>query len=66
MGEAARSLTHELCMLEAMGDYDTAAAFVDKWGAVPPEVERIVNKLSKIPSDVAPDYNAQSFSSASN
>lgn len=65
MSEAATSLTHELCMLQAKGDYDAAAAFVDKWGNVPPEVERIVGKLSAIPSDIAPDYNAH-LSSAAN
>jgi hypothetical protein len=52
-------------MLQAKGDYDAAAAFVDKWGSVPPEVERIVGKLSAIPSDIAPDYNAH-LSSAAN
>lgn len=65
MSEAAMSLTRELCLLEAKGDYDAAAAFVDKWGNVPPEVERIVAKLSSIPSDIAPDY-ASHFSTAAN
>lgn len=58
MGEAAMSLTRELCMLQAQGDYNAAQAFVDKWGNVPPEVERIVGKLSAIPSDIAPDYHS--------
>jgi hypothetical protein len=58
MGEAAMSLTRELCMLQAKGDYDAAQAFVDKWGNVPPEVERIVGKLNAIPSDIAPDYHS--------
>ncbi|HET6349270.1 MAG TPA: peptidase [Candidatus Krumholzibacteria bacterium] len=58
MGEAAKSLTRELCLLEAKGDYKAAEAFVDKWGNVPPEVERIVNKLNAIPSDIWPDYDA--------
>ena len=65
MGEAAESLTRELCLLQAKGDYDAAQAFVDKWGKVPPEVERIVDKLVNIPSDVAPDYNASQFDAAS-
>lgn len=65
MGEAAMSLTRELCMLQAKGDYDAAQAFVDKWGTVPPEVERIVGKLSAIPSDIAPDYHSH-FAAAAN
>jgi hypothetical protein len=63
MGEAAMSLTRELCLLEAKGDYDAANAFVEKWGSVPPEVDRIVGKLSAIPSDIAPNYSTH-FSTA--
>jgi hypothetical protein len=58
---AAESLTRALCMLQANGDYDAAKAFVDRWGAVPAEVERIVGKLGHLPSDVAPDYDAGRF-----
>jgi hypothetical protein len=64
MGEAAMSLTRELCILQAKGDYAAAEAFVNQWGNVPPEVERIVGKLANIPSDVAPDYDAREFSTA--
>jgi hypothetical protein len=65
MGEAAMSLTRELCLLQAKGDYDAAQAFVDVWSAVPPEVERIVDRLTNIPSDVAPDYDSRQFATAS-
>ena len=61
MPEAACSLTRELCLLEARGDYAAAEAFVNKWGAVPPEVERIVGKLSNIPTDVEPLYDRASM-----
>jgi hypothetical protein len=61
MPEAARSLTRELCLLEARGDYAAAEAFVNKWGAVPPEVERIVGKLTSIPTDVEPLYDQGSM-----
>jgi hypothetical protein len=64
MGEAAMTLTHEILMLQAKGDYAAAEAFVSQWGNAPPEVERIVGKLSGIPSDVAPDYDAREFSTA--
>lgn len=65
MPEAVKSLTHELCMLQAMGNFDAAQAFVEKWGAVPPEVERIVGKFGGIPADVAPNYDASRFTTAS-
>jgi Peptidase family M49 len=57
MPEAVRSLTRELCLVEAAGDYEAANAFVDKWGQVPPEVDRIIGKLSNIPTDVEPLYD---------
>jgi hypothetical protein len=56
MPEAARSLTRERCLIEASGDYQAAQAFLDIWGAVPPEVDRIVAKLSGIPTDGEPLY----------
>lgn len=65
MPEAVKSLTRELCMLQANGDFDAAQAFIDKWGTVPPEVERIVGKFGGIPTDVAPNYNADRFVTAS-
>jgi len=65
MPEAVKSLTHELCMLQARGDFDAAEAFVDKWGAVTPEVERVVAKFAGIPTDVAPNYDASRFTTAS-
>jgi hypothetical protein len=64
MGEAAMSLTRELCILQAKGDYAAAEAFVNQWGNVPPEVDRIVGKLTAIPSDIAPDYDAGHFTTA--
>jgi hypothetical protein len=65
MPAAVKSLTSELCMLQARGDFDAAQAFVDKWGAVPTEVERIVAKFNGIPRDVAPNYDASRFMTAS-
>jgi hypothetical protein len=65
MREAATSLTRELCLLQARGDYDAAQAFVDRWGTVPPEVERIVGKMTNISSDVAPEYDVRRFTAAS-
>jgi hypothetical protein len=65
MPAAVKSLTSELCMVQARGDFDAAQAFIDKWGTVPPEVERIVGKFGGIPTDVAPNYDAARFMTAS-
>ncbi|HEU4365054.1 MAG TPA: peptidase [Candidatus Krumholzibacteria bacterium] len=57
MPEAARTLTRELCLIQANGDYAAAEAFLEKWGTVPPELDRIVGKLGNIPTDVEPLYD---------
>jgi hypothetical protein len=57
MPEAARSLTRELCLIQARGDYAAAEAFLAQWGTVPPELERIVGKMNNIPTDVEPLYD---------
>ncbi len=57
MPEAARTLTRELCLIQAEGNYQAAESFLNQWGSVPPEVERIVRKLDGIPTDVEPLYD---------
>jgi hypothetical protein len=65
MPEAVKSLTSALCMVEANGDFAAAQAFVDQWGVIPAEVEKIVGKFGNIPTDVAPNYDASRFMTAS-
>jgi hypothetical protein len=65
MPEAVKSLTNALCMVQAHGDYAAAQAFVDRWGVIPAEVEKIVGKFGNIPTDVAPNYDASRFMTAS-
>ncbi len=65
MPEAVKSLTNALCMVQAKGDFAAAQAFVDQWGVVPAEVEKIVGKFGGIPTDVAPNYDAARFMTAS-
>jgi hypothetical protein len=61
MPDAIKSLTHDLCMVQAKGDYDNAQAFLDKWGTVPEEVEMQLKRLESIPTDIEPVYRAERF-----
>jgi len=56
--EAIEALTHDLTMLQALGDYDTAKAWVEKYGKVPPGMQKILDSLADIPVDVDPVYTA--------
>jgi hypothetical protein len=61
MPDAVRSMTRDLCMIEALGDYNAAEAFITKYGGTVPEVERQLAKMNQIPVDIEPVYEAQEF-----
>jgi hypothetical protein len=56
--QSITELTHDLTMLQALGDYDTAKAWVDKYGQVPAGMQKILDSLADIPVDVDPIYTA--------
>ena len=43
-------------MLQANGDYDGTAAFLDKYGVATPALEGAIDKLSDLPTDIVPRY----------
>jgi hypothetical protein len=61
MPEAVRSMTHDLCMIQALGDYDAAEAFIAKYGRMVPEVKRQLEKMNQIPTDIELLYESQKF-----
>ena len=61
MPTAVRSLTHDLCMIEAEGDYSQAEMFIEAYAQVPEELERQLAKLADIPTDIEPIYRAGRF-----
>ncbi len=54
--DGVRDLCRDLTMLQAHGDYDAAKAWVDKYGKVPPTMQKILDSLGEIPVDVDPVY----------
>ncbi len=54
---AVQDLCTDLTMLQANADYDAARAWVDKYGQVPPVMQKILDSLSEIPVDVDPVYS---------
>ena len=59
MPEAVESLTSALLMVQAEGSYDKAQEFLDKYANVTPDLEKMLAKLSDIPTDIEPIYRAE-------
>ncbi len=56
MPEAVKSLAHDLLMIEALGDYEGAGAFVEKYGEMDAEMKAALESLSDIPTDIRPSF----------
>jgi len=53
-----RDMVHDLCMVQALGDYDGAKKMLDTWATVPPELKAALDRLKAIPVDIRPIYTA--------
>jgi hypothetical protein len=53
---AVRDLTHELLTLEATGDYAGAKRMLDQLAVVRPEVQKAIDRLSDVPTDIEPVF----------
>ena len=51
---AVRDLTHDLLTIEAQGDYAAAKRMLDQWGVVRPEMQRAIDGLKSVPTDIDP------------
>jgi hypothetical protein len=54
--EAVRQLDHELLTLEAEGNYAGAKRMLDDLGVIRPEVQKALDRLGDIPTDIAPQF----------
>jgi hypothetical protein len=54
--DAVRDLTHDLLTVEANGDYDGAKKMLDTLGVIRPETQRALDKLTSVPTDIAPQF----------
>lgn len=56
--EAVRSLSNELLMIEASGDYDRSQRLLNQYGKNTPEIETVTAGLKDIPVDISPIFAA--------
>jgi hypothetical protein len=54
--QAVVTLTHDLMTLEAHGDVAGARALLAKMGVVRPEVQKLLDKLARVPVDIEPRF----------
>jgi hypothetical protein len=52
--KAVASLTHDIMTLQAHGDYAGAQALLKRMVNIRPEVQRVIDRLSGVPIDIAP------------
>lgn len=56
MHEAVKSLSNELLMIEATGDFQRAERLLEKYGVTSDEINRVTESLKGIPVDIAPVF----------
>jgi hypothetical protein len=54
--DAIEELANELLMLQANADYEAARAWVEKYGQIPPAMQRAFDALAEVPVDIRPVY----------
>jgi hypothetical protein len=52
--KAVVDLTHDIMTIQAHGDYKAAKALLDQKVVIRPEVQRAIERLSDVPTDIAP------------
>jgi hypothetical protein len=55
------ALTRQIMTLQATGDYAGAKQLLDKMAVVRPEVQRILDRLTEVPVDIAPRFVSARF-----
>ena len=54
--DAMKKLTGEIMTIQAEGGYDKAKAMLDKYAVMNPLMQKVLDKLTAIPVDIAPHY----------
>jgi hypothetical protein len=59
MPEAVTALTREIMTLQAQGEYGKAKGLIEKLGVVRPQVQKVLDRLIKVPVDIEPRFVTQ-------
>ncbi len=65
MKDAIKSLTEEVLMIEALGDYERARKLLDKYGdKMPGKLKRAIASVDGVPTDLFPSFTVEKQMSA--
>ncbi|MCL1052113.1 hypothetical protein L2755_21180 [Shewanella abyssi] len=53
---AITELVHDVCMIQALGDYQQSKLFLETYAVLAAEVEQLNSKMENIPTDIRPNY----------
>ena len=56
MLKGIEALVRDVCMIQALGDYQAAKSFLERYATLPAEVAATTAKMTKIPVDIRPVY----------
>jgi len=56
MKDASQRLTGDIMTIQAEGSYEKAKALFEKYVVIRPEMKTVLDKLTDIPTDIAPSY----------
>lgn len=54
--EAVKQLTHDVLMIEALGDYAKAKEMIDTYRVISPDLKKALDKVTAVPTDIRPVY----------
>ncbi len=57
--EAARSLSHEILMIQAHGDYEAAKKYIEEYGEMGEDVAGSLEMLGAVPVDIIPSFEIE-------
>lgn len=61
MPAAVEKMANELLMIQALGDYNAAKTFSDRYAQPSPELDKLLAKLNDIPTDFEPFFLAEDY-----
>jgi len=51
-----KQLTHDILMIEALGDYAKAKEMIDAYLVISPDMKKALAKVTAVPTDIKPVY----------
>ncbi|MBN2070813.1 MAG: peptidase [Candidatus Krumholzibacteriota bacterium] len=57
--DAVKALSHEILMIQARGDYEEAARYIEKYGEMGEDVTASLKKLEGVPVDIIPSFEIE-------